>query len=98
MIGLINHGGMPKVLTLPGRYPGFPIRNWWAREWCGAKGRTSTALLPRLESRKLILCTVSDTVVEFHGLTIVQVSQNQAAVISDPQNHIFVIKNAGLLW
>lgn len=31
------------------------------------------------------------------GLTIVQVSQNQAAVISDPQNHIFVIKNSGFV-
>jgi regulator of protease activity HflC (stomatin/prohibitin superfamily) len=27
----------------------------------------------------------------------VQVSQNQAAVVSDPQNHIFVIKNAGFV-
>jgi len=41
--------------------------------------------------------TVSDTATEFHGLTIVQVSQNQAAVVSDPQNHIFVIKNAGFV-
>ena len=40
---------------------------------------------------------VSDTVIEFHGLTIVQVSQNQAAVVSDPQNHVFVIKNAGFV-
>jgi hypothetical protein len=40
---------------------------------------------------------VSDTVVTFQGLTIVQVSQNQAAVISDPQNHIFVLKNAGFV-
>jgi len=40
---------------------------------------------------------VSDTVIEFQGLTIVQVSQNQAAVISDPQNHIFVVKNAGFV-
>lgn len=29
--------------------------------------------------------TVSDTVIEFQGLTVVQVSQNQAAVVSDPQ-------------
>jgi hypothetical protein len=56
-------------------------------------------------------------VIEFQGLTVVQVSQNQvsvapvytkissstsrsylqAAVISDPQNHIFVIKNAGFV-
>jgi len=40
---------------------------------------------------------VSDTVIEFKGLTVVQVSQNQAAVVSDPQNHIFVIKNSGFV-
>lgn len=40
---------------------------------------------------------LSDTVLEFHGLTIVQVSQNQAAVISDPRNHIFVVKNSGFV-
>ncbi|KAG6894986.1 hypothetical protein C0992_003650 [Termitomyces sp. T32_za158] len=40
---------------------------------------------------------VSDTVIEFQGLTVVQVSQNQAAVVSDPQNHIFVIKNSGFV-
>ncbi|KAF8516339.1 band 7 domain-containing protein [Hysterangium stoloniferum] len=77
-IGLVNHGGLPKLITRPGRYPGFPFRNWWARQWHGTKG-------------------LSDTVVEFLGLTILQVSQNQAAVISDPQNHIFVVKNAGFV-
>ncbi|KAH9170107.1 hypothetical protein EDB89DRAFT_2072397 [Lactarius sanguifluus] len=78
MIGLINHGGMPKVLTKPGRYPGFPLRNWWARSYKGTHG-------------------LSDTVINFQGLTVVQVSQNQAAVISDPQNHIFVLKNSGFV-
>ncbi|TFK42936.1 hypothetical protein BDQ12DRAFT_677046 [Crucibulum laeve] len=77
-LGLINHGGSPKILTKPGRYPGFPLRNWWARSWKGTTG-------------------LSDTVIEFQGLTVVQVSQNQAAVISDPQNHIFVVKNAGFV-
>ncbi|KAJ3726293.1 hypothetical protein EV361DRAFT_927115 [Lentinula raphanica] len=77
-LGLINHGGSPKILTRPGRYPGFPLRNWWARSFEGKKG-------------------LSDTVIEFLGLTVVQVSQNQAAVISDPQNRIFVIKNAGFV-
>ncbi|KAJ8520996.1 hypothetical protein ONZ45_g2256 [Pleurotus djamor] len=77
-VGLINHGGSPKILTKPGRYPGFPIRNWWARSWCGVKG-------------------LSDTVIEFQGLTVVQVSQNQVAVISDPQNRIFVIRNTGFV-
>jgi hypothetical protein len=37
-LGMINHGGLPKVLTQPGRYPGFPLRNWWARKFCGIKG------------------------------------------------------------
>lgn len=46
----------------------------------------------------LIPCfSVSDTVIDFQGLTVVQVSQNQAAVVSDPQNHIFVIKNSGFV-
>ena len=40
---------------------------------------------------------MSDTVVNFQGLTVVQVAQNQAAVVSDPQNHIFVLKNAGFV-
>lgn len=40
---------------------------------------------------------MSDTVIDFQGLTVVQVSQNQAAVVSDPQNHIFVIKNSGFV-
>ncbi|EJF56795.1 hypothetical protein BD309DRAFT_926774 [Dichomitus squalens] len=77
-IGLINHGGLPKILTHAGRYPGMPLRNWWARSWAGT-------------------CGLSDTVIEFKGLTVVQVSQNQAAVVSDPQNHVFVIKNSGFV-
>ncbi|KAJ7715952.1 hypothetical protein DFH07DRAFT_862545 [Mycena maculata] len=77
-LGLINHGGSPKLLTRPGRYPPFPFRNWWARTWEGTHG-------------------ISDTVIEFQGLTVVQVSQNQAAVVSDPQNQIFVVKNSGFV-
>lgn len=45
----------------------------------------------------ILFPTVSDTVIDFQGLTVVQVSQNQAAVVSDPQNHIFVIKNSGFV-
>jgi len=75
-LGLVNHGGLPKLIKTPGRYPGFPLRNWWARKYCGNVG-------------------ISDTVIEFLGLTIVQVSQNQAAVVCDPQNKVFVIKNSG---
>jgi regulator of protease activity HflC (stomatin/prohibitin superfamily) len=38
---------------------------------------------------------MTDTVIEFLGLTICQVSQNQVAVISDPNNQIFVVRNGG---
>ncbi|PVF96092.1 hypothetical protein CPB86DRAFT_816683 [Serendipita vermifera] len=75
-VGLVNHGGLPKLLLRPGRYPPFPLRNWIARQYVGAKA-------------------LSETVIEFQGLIIVQVSQNQAAVICDPQNKVFVIKNGG---
>jgi hypothetical protein len=44
---------------------------------------------------KLTRNSVSDAVIEFQGLTVVQVSQNQAAVVSDPQNQVFVVKNGG---
>ncbi len=48
-------------------------------------------------TRTCLFALVSDTVINFQGITVVQVSQNQAAVISDPQNHIFVLKNAGFV-
>ncbi|KAI0030300.1 hypothetical protein K488DRAFT_54541 [Vararia minispora EC-137] len=77
-IGLVNHGGLPKILVKPGRYPGPMWRNWWGRSWEGQR-------------------SLSETVISFKGLTIVQVSQNQAAVVSDPQNSIFVVKNVGFV-
>jgi hypothetical protein len=40
---------------------------------------------------------VTETKFENHGLVIVQVSQNQAAVCQDPQNQIFVVKNSGFV-
>jgi hypothetical protein len=40
---------------------------------------------------------VTETKFENHGLVIVQVSQNQAAVCQDPQNQIFVVKNGGFV-
>ncbi|KAI0245995.1 hypothetical protein BJV78DRAFT_1286861 [Lactifluus subvellereus] len=41
--------------------------------------------------------TGSDTVINFQGLTVVQVSQNQVAVISDPHHQIFMLKNSGFV-
>jgi hypothetical protein len=40
---------------------------------------------------------VSETVISFRDLTVVQVLQNQAVVISDLQNHIFVLKHLCLV-
>lgn len=88
---------MPKVITRPGRYPGFPLRNWWARSFEGTKGCKYIFWPSSAISELKGISIVSDTVVEFLGLTIVQVSQNQAAVISDPNNHIFVVKNTGFV-
>lgn len=48
--------------------------------------------MPTVASCSIIPHSASDTVVQFQGLTILQVSQNQAAVVSDPQNQIFVVK------
>jgi hypothetical protein len=45
---------------------------------------SSTVCRGRIDQYKFSM-KVSDTVIEFQGLTVVQVSQNQAAVISDPQ-------------
>jgi hypothetical protein len=92
--------GSPKLLTKPGRYPGFPLRNWWARQWAGTKGCKPNLLFEtklQFTHAHLFSPPVSDTVIEFNGLTVVQVSQNQAAVVSDPQNQVFVIKNSGFV-
>lgn len=65
----------------------FLVRDYW------------TYVLPFLQffNPLILYQIVSDTVIDFQGLTIVQVSQNQAAVVSDPQNHVFVIKNSGFV-
>ncbi|KAH0830485.1 hypothetical protein J3R83DRAFT_1935 [Lanmaoa asiatica] len=98
-LGLINHGGLPKILTRPGRYPGFPLRNWWAREWSGTQGRKYrlTDLIIGFDYSPLL---VSDTAIEFKGLTVVQVSQNQVSLgpsRNSTLNRIFVIKNSGFV-
>lgn len=67
---------MPKIILTPGRYPGLPLANWWARKW-------SPSGVEQLSS----------TVLSFNGFVSVQVSQNQAAVIADPANQIFVLKS-----
>lgn len=43
-VGLVNHGGLPKLLLKPGRYPGFPLRNWIARTYVGARSLSETVI------------------------------------------------------
>lgn len=43
-VGLINHGGLPKLLLRPGRYPPFPLANWIAREYAGARSLSDTVI------------------------------------------------------
>lgn len=91
---------MPKLLTKPGRYPGFPLRNWFARTYHGTRGCKLIYIQNThcgSSTEFFLNRAVSDTVINFQGLTIVQVSQNQAAVVSDPQNHVFVLKNSGFV-
>ncbi|KAF8607819.1 hypothetical protein BDV93DRAFT_487714 [Ceratobasidium sp. AG-I] len=38
---------------------------------------------------------ISDTTIFFQGLTVVQVALNQVAVVSDPQNRIFILRGGG---
>lgn len=38
---------------------------------------------------------VSDTTLFFQGLTVVQVALNQVAVVSDPQNRVFIVRGGG---
>lgn len=53
-------------------------------------------LLAEIESTDA-LYKVSNTIIEHLGLVIVQVSQNQAAVVSGPGNKIFVVKDGGFV-
>jgi hypothetical protein len=43
-VGLVNHGGLPKLLLKPGRYPGFPLRNWIARTYMGSRQLSETVI------------------------------------------------------
>jgi hypothetical protein len=43
-VGLVNHGGLPKLLLKPGRYPGFPWRNWIARTYMGSRALSETVI------------------------------------------------------
>ena len=95
---MINHGGSPKILTRPGRYPTFPLRNWWARSWEGVRGLSDTVI----NFQGLTVVQVSQASPVFLQGThpcsqITSLSQNQAAVVSDPQNHVFVIRNSAFV-
>ncbi len=81
----------PKLLTKPG------LRN----ETGGLRhqGTKDVRIIVFVMIHEMTLFAVSDTIVEFLGLIVVEVSRNQAAAISDPPNKNFVAMNSGFpLW
>lgn len=96
-VGLVNHGGHPKLLYKPGKYPGFPWRKWVGRTFVGSRALSETVIeVIFLSSRSKATFSHFPTP-KFQGLIVVRVFHNQAAVIRDPQNEVFVIKNGGFV-
>lgn len=91
--GLYEYASSPKLLIKPGRYPGTPISNWIGCNWRGTFNLASN--FPPVSEKGSIL--VPDEKFSKLGLTVVQVSQNQAAVILDPQMRVFVISDGGFV-
>lgn len=76
--GLYEYASQPQILLEPGKYPGLPFSNWIGCDWCGTFSLTNN--FPPLEpSGTKGLLQPNEKLSRF-GLTIVQVSQNQAAV------------------
>ncbi|KAH8917629.1 band 7 domain-containing protein [Atractiella rhizophila] len=85
--GLYEYGSQPQILLEPGRYPGMPISNWFACTYYGTFALNQN--FPPTHNKL-------DKIARL-GLTIVQVSQNQAAVCMDPQNQVFVVADGGFV-
>lgn len=91
--GLYEYASGPKILLHPGRYPGTPLANWIGCSWKGTYDMATN--FPPLQQSSGVL--VPDAALSKLGLTIVQVSQNQAAVCLDPQNRVFVVADGGFV-
>ncbi|BEI82029.1 hypothetical protein CcaverHIS002_0211890 [Cutaneotrichosporon cavernicola] len=91
--GVYEFASGPKLLLDPGRYPGLPLANWIGCDWRGTYDLATN--FPPLGQGSGGL--VADENIQRLGLTIVQVSQNQAAVCLDPQMRVFVISDRGFV-
>ncbi|KAL8279263.1 hypothetical protein RQP46_008300 [Phenoliferia psychrophenolica] len=61
-------------------------------------GRYPSGLLSNWFARKWDrVVPLSESLISSHGLIVVQVSQNQCAVISDPSQKVFIVKNEGFV-
>ena len=79
--GLYEYGSEPRVLLQPGNYPGFPLGNWIGCTYFGTFD-LSTNFPPMSYSAAHGLMKPDANLAKL-GLSIVQVSQNQAAVCLD---------------
>ncbi|GAA5942702.1 hypothetical protein JCM10213_005947 [Rhodosporidiobolus nylandii] len=78
-MGLYSKGAEPRVILDSGRYPGSMMANWVGRSWY-----EPSPVVP-----------LSSPVINFGGFTAVQVAGNQAAIVCDPSNRAFLVKNGG---
>jgi hypothetical protein len=91
--GIYEYASSPKLILTPGRYPGLPFSNWIGCNWIG-QFDLATNFPPLQQSGGMM---VPDQGLSKLGLTIVQVSQNQAAVCLDPQMRVFVVSDGGFV-
>lgn len=93
--GLYEYASQPRILLQPGNYPGFPLGNWIGCTYFGTFDLSSN-FPPMAYSSAHGLMKPDDKLSKL-GLSIVQVSQNQAAVCLDPQNQVFVVNDGGFV-
>ncbi|TXT15518.1 hypothetical protein VHUM_00021 [Vanrija humicola] len=91
--GLYEFASGPKLILEPGRYPGLPLSNWIGCTWHGTYDIATN--FPPLKNEGSLM--VPDPYLAKLGLTVVQVSQNQAAVCVDPQMRVFVVSDGGFV-
>jgi hypothetical protein len=76
--GLYEYASQPQLILEPGKYPGLPFSNWIGCDWRGTFNLTNN--FPPLENNGRQGLLEPNQKLAQLGLTIVQVSQNQAAV------------------
>lgn len=93
--GLYEYASQPRILLQPGNYPGMPLGNWIGCTYFGTFDLSTN--FPPMTYSAAQKSMIPDARLGKLGLTIVQVSQNQAAVCLDPQNRVFVVNDGGFV-